>query len=240
VTSQMSAITPRDVKSKPSKKLLGMIDSYVVSVKSTLKKLIANVKERDKIFEQGRKDGLTDIEIGDLLRIKLRPVLSDRQIRRYLPDTAKRQQMVRFLSQDLEPRLELADRPKGTPVPISGHMSTNPEQEPVTPVAAVAVTAEAEPEVIYQVPPESLAALQQQEQEQQQQQSEPKMRVIIDETNLKLVPNYDIDNLEQYDKPYLIEIVKMQYKLLEKVEHIHPETETEPKQVKSKRGSDRR
>jgi hypothetical protein len=73
----------------PSKELLKLISNYGASIK-TLKGLLVQLKEgRDKIFDKGRKEGLSDIEIGNLIRQRLRPLYSDRQIQRYLPDSAK-------------------------------------------------------------------------------------------------------------------------------------------------------
>jgi hypothetical protein len=48
--------------------------------------------KKDAIFEQGRKEGFSDMEIGDLVRSKMKEHYSDRTIRRLLPDTAKQQQ----------------------------------------------------------------------------------------------------------------------------------------------------
>jgi hypothetical protein len=96
MTSQMSLErAPRKSEIQPSKQLMQMIDGYFTKLKS-FKKLIHELKhDRGKIFEQGRNEGLTDIQTGDILREKLRPIYSDRQIQRFLPDCAKHTEKVR-------------------------------------------------------------------------------------------------------------------------------------------------
>ena len=45
--------------------------------------------KKDAVFEQGRKEGFNDMEIGDMIRSAMKDHYSDRTIRRILPDTAK-------------------------------------------------------------------------------------------------------------------------------------------------------
>ena len=73
-------------KQKPSKEielLLSELDFGKVQTKV------------NAIFEQGRKEGFSDVEIGGWIRSRMKGVYSDRTIRNVLPDTAKYQEKVR-------------------------------------------------------------------------------------------------------------------------------------------------
>jgi hypothetical protein len=51
--------------------------------------------KRDAVFEQARKEGFNDMEIGDMIRSSMQEHYSDRTIRRILPDSAKHPEKVR-------------------------------------------------------------------------------------------------------------------------------------------------
>lgn len=71
---------------KPSKTLEKLIDNCV----SDFSKLNKSV---NRVLEQGRKEGFTDLETGKLIRQKLIVAgFSDRTARRYLPSSAKGKQ----------------------------------------------------------------------------------------------------------------------------------------------------
>jgi hypothetical protein len=76
------------VKRQPSQKLEKLIIRFV----GDIKKLGATIIE---ILEQGRKEGFTDLEIGDMMREKARGHVSDRHIRYLLPPEAKHTEKVR-------------------------------------------------------------------------------------------------------------------------------------------------
>lgn len=80
-------------KIKPSKKLLKIIHDGA----SGLKKFKTCVLEA---LKQGRKEGLTDLEIGDLFRTEIkqqRIEVTDRQLRNILPDSAKHSEKIRVI-----------------------------------------------------------------------------------------------------------------------------------------------
>jgi hypothetical protein len=49
----------------------------------------------DAVFEQGRKEGFSDMEIGEFVRYKMKEHHTDRTIRAVLPNTAKHQEKAR-------------------------------------------------------------------------------------------------------------------------------------------------
>lgn len=65
------------------------LDQLLTSLSPDFDKLQSKVKV---VFEQGRKEGFNDMEIGDLVRSKMEAHYSDRTIRRVLPNSAKQQQ----------------------------------------------------------------------------------------------------------------------------------------------------
>lgn len=67
----------------PSKKLLALLDSLVPDMKKTKQR----VKE---IFDQSRKEGFPDDEIGSMIRMRMDGNYTERYIRMVLPETAKR------------------------------------------------------------------------------------------------------------------------------------------------------
>lgn len=69
-------------KQKPSKTL----EQLLADLAPDLGKLKPKV---NAIFEQGRKEGLDDMEIGKMVRSKMKEHYSDRTIQRVLPDTVK-------------------------------------------------------------------------------------------------------------------------------------------------------
>lgn len=83
--SNTGAMTTQIQKQKPSKKL----EQLLADLGPDFSKLET---KKDAIFEQGRKEGFSNMEIGDLVRSKMKEHYSDRTIRRLLPDTAKQQQ----------------------------------------------------------------------------------------------------------------------------------------------------
>lgn len=72
-------------KSKISKKLQELLDSLATDFEKLQPKI-------DRIFEQGRKDGLKDMEIGLLIRQKMKVCYSANTITRVLPTTARQKQ----------------------------------------------------------------------------------------------------------------------------------------------------
>ena len=85
---------------QPSKKLQELVITFVGKIKDAKAAF-------DELLEQGRIEGFSDLEIGDMIRDKAKGKLSNRQIRRLLPDTAKHTEKMRTKQQ------------------ICGHLSAN-------------------------------------------------------------------------------------------------------------------
>lgn len=75
-------MTEQIQKQKPSKKLEQLLADLIPDFGKLETKVNA-------ILEQGRKEGLDDVTIGDLIRSKMQEHYSDRTIRRVLPKAAK-------------------------------------------------------------------------------------------------------------------------------------------------------
>ena len=163
--------------------------------------------KKDAIFEQGRKEGFNDMEIGDMIRSKMQEHYSDRTIRRILPDTAK--------------HTKHASEHKTQPAKMSGS-----EREPLE-VPADKVKIEPAPTIDERSPEEQRLAMQQYEEtvaqskqqidpvkyqrEQEQKSSHPLSgQPQTNETQGRhnIAPeDYDLDHLHEYDKELLARIV---------------------------------
>ncbi|MPZ06622.1 MAG: hypothetical protein GEU26_09440 [Nitrososphaeraceae archaeon] len=173
-------------KQKPSKKL----EQLLADLAPDFGKLKPKI---DAVFEQGRKEGLTDMEIGSMIRTELRKHYSERTIQRILPETAK--------------HTEHTSRRKAEPDKMSGS-----ERKPIE-VPADKVTVE---------PVTDVATLPQQQENRsiaaanpitcEDRLSEPQM----EQPGLKevqgvhnIVPEeYNLGDLHLYDKDTLIKLVQ--------------------------------
>lgn len=68
---------------QPSERLVELIDSLKLDLEKFLKPKV------DKIFEVGRQEGFTDMEIGNIVRERMKGTYSINRIRVMLPDSAK-------------------------------------------------------------------------------------------------------------------------------------------------------
>ncbi|MGC1132843.1 MAG: hypothetical protein WA941_08470 [Nitrososphaeraceae archaeon] len=151
----------------------------------------------DAVLEQGKKEGFSDMEIGALIRSKMQEHYSDRTIRRVLPDIAK--------------HTKHASKHKTQPDKMSGS-----EREPINlddkdvKVEPVAGTQE-EP-----VTAESIRKMAENILDLSPTNTQPNNKTIEQpgpkevQGRHNIAPEeYKIEELEQYDKPSLIEIVKL-------------------------------
>jgi len=139
----------------------------------------------DVIFEQGRKEGFSDIEIGDLARSKMNEHYSDRTIRRVLPDTAKHIEKVRE-QKDFADNLSANER---EPVDVPAGKVT---VEPV--IEEDAAIPQSQPELQMEQPILALSA-------------QPGPKEVKGRYNIA-PEEHEMDHLEEYDKDLLIRIIK--------------------------------
>lgn len=161
----------------------------------------------DAIFEQGRKEGFSEMEIGGLVRSKMEAHYSDRTIRRVLPDSAKQQQdhskqkADKISASEREPTLEVpADKVKVESASDIEEGDPSPEEQRV----ARQQYEEAVAHTKQQINPEKF----------KQEQSSRPLREQSQSKEVQGIHNiapeeYKLEELEQYDKPLLIEIVKL-------------------------------
>lgn len=79
----MSELIQEKKKKKLSKELQAALDNLLIDFEKLQSKV-------DKVFDLGRKEGLDDMIIGNLVRRKMKEQFSQRTIQRVLPETAKR------------------------------------------------------------------------------------------------------------------------------------------------------
>jgi hypothetical protein len=146
-----------------------------------------------KIFAEGRKDGLTDHEIGFMVRTELKKHYSDRTIQRVLPETAKYQ--------------EYASKHKNKPDKLSGS-EPKPIEIPPTKVSVEPIikTEEHRPQQIDSQQPLRKSTVEL-SQPQPQPQLEPGPKKVKGRWNIA-PKEYELEHLQEYDKELLIDIVK--------------------------------
>jgi hypothetical protein len=184
----------------------------------------------DAIFKQGRKEGFSDIEIGGWIRSRMNGVYSDRTIRNVLPDTAKHQEKVRSAektSANERPPLEIPTakvEPTNKSLPSlevrtvegienDGDIMTDhrPPQQQES-IASANPSTEVKPRELSQSQPEPQII----------QQPNKTLREQPKHTEVQgyhtIAPReYRVEELDQYDKLTLIEVVKYLHKELTKI-----------------------
>jgi len=149
----------------------------------------------DVIFEQGRKEGFSDMEIGDLVRSKMKEHYSDRTIRRLLPDTAKQQQ---DHSKQKADKMSASERP---PINLD---DKDVKVEPVIETQEEPVTTES----IRKIAENVLNLSPNPQPNNNKTIEQPGPKEVQGRHNIA-PEEYKIEELEQYDKPSLIDIIKL-------------------------------
>jgi hypothetical protein len=156
----------------------------------------------DAVFQQGRKEGFDDMEIGELVRSQMKEHYSDRTIRRVLPEAAKqkqdhsKQKADKMSTSERQPIEVPAD--KVSVEPITDVATEQPQQPETIPAANHSTEIKA--------PPSELSQSQVEHQISESKLEQPGRGEIQGIPNIA-PEDCDLRDLHLYDRDTLIKIV---------------------------------
>lgn len=197
---------PNIQRAQPSERLLARIHECVTG----FKKLQDAVNDA---LEQGHREGYSDKETGDMIRKEMIAAgLHRSTVTRYLPESAKAKPRG-WQTSEAQTAIQFSSKMRQNQNQnLTEQLATDSTSKVITvekPVANVNVETEPEPEL--EPKPEG----------EPKPESEPEP---VDDSVIRPIPEeYKIELLDQYEKPYLVKIVKYQH---DQIKSLHDKLET--------------